>query len=119
MTEFKKYVGSEKNFQIQFARYLDHLGLCWGHYPAGGTRIKLEAASLKKQGTKSGVPDCCIFEPNKDYHGLFIELKVKYNKPSPAQNAWITKLNQRGYLAVVSYSLDECIDIVRKYLKNV
>ena len=39
-------------------------------------------------------------------------LKVKYNKPSPAQNAWITKLNHRGYKAVVTWSLDEAIDTV-------
>lgn len=119
MTEFKKYQGSEKDFQIQFARYLDHVGVAWLHVGNGGRRLKLEAISLKRQGVKAGFPDISILEPNKDYHGLFIELKVKYNKTSPAQNAWITKLNQRGYLAVVSYSLDECIDVVNKYLKNV
>jgi hypothetical protein len=30
------------------------------HIPNGGSRNKLEAANLKKQGVRAGVPDICL-----------------------------------------------------------
>lgn len=117
--EFEKYKGSEKELQIALASYLDHLNILWAHNPMGGTRIKREAVSLKKQGAKKGFPDIAIYEPNKDYHGLYIELKVGRNKPSEHQKRWLSRLKQKGNMVMVSYSLSECIDVVNKYLKNV
>ena len=117
MTEYKKYKGSEANFQKAVATYLDFKGVLWMHCPNGGTRNKLEAVSLKKQGVKSGFPDVCILEPNKQYSGLFIELKVGCNKPSENQNRWINRLNEKGFKAVWSNSLDETRAIIDEYLK--
>ena len=117
MTEFKKYKGSEANFQKAVASYLDFKGVLWMHCPNGGTRNEAEAVSLKKQGVKSGVPDVCILEPRGDFHGLFIELKVGYNKLSKNQENWIDKLGVRAYKTAVSYSLDETRAIIDEYLK--
>jgi len=110
--KYNKYKGKERDFQIAVATYLDFLGVLWAHVPNGGTRNKAEAASLKRQGVKSGFPDICILEPNKDYHGLFIELKVGYNKPSDNQKYWLDRLGVRSYKTAVCYSFLEVKDII-------
>lgn len=115
--KYEKYKGSEENLQKAVARYLDRLGVLWFHSP---NEIRAKPQYLKKRkqlGVKSGVPDVCILEPNKDYNGLFIELKVGYNKTSEAQELFLDKLGVRAYKTLVSYSLDEVIDVVDEYLE--
>lgn len=46
------------------------------HVPNGGSRDRREAARLKAQGVRAGVPDLCLPVPSGAYHGLFIELKA-------------------------------------------
>ena len=75
--------------------------------------------ALIKRHYKKGVPDILIFEPNNKYHGLMVELKVKYNKPSKHQKLWIANLTARGYKAVVCYKLEEFIKIFEKYTKTI
>lgn len=40
--------------------------------PNGGRRDKAEAAHLKRQGVRAGVPDLCLAVPKGKYHGLYI-----------------------------------------------
>jgi hypothetical protein len=115
--KYKKYIGKENNFQVTVANYLNSLGVLWFHCPNGGSRHKLEAANLKKQGVKSGVPDVLVVEPKGKYIGLAIELKVGYNKPNDNQIEWLNELEKRGYKVNWTNSLDECIDIIDEYLK--
>lgn len=56
------------------------------HIPNGGSRNRLEAANLKRQGVKAGVPDLCLPVASGKYHGLYIELKYGKNKPSEIKN---------------------------------
>lgn len=49
------------------------------HIPNGGSRNKREAANLKRQGVRAGVPDLCLPVARGDYHGLYIELKYGKN----------------------------------------
>ena len=100
------------------ATYLDYLGVLWFHCPNEIHAKPQYMVKRKRLGVKSGVPDVCILEPNKDYYGLFIELKVGYNKPSENQLNWLSKLNHRNFMTVVCYSLDEVKDIVNDYMKN-
>lgn len=44
--------------------------------PNGGRRDKAEAAHLKRQGVRAGVPDLCLAVPKGKYHGLYIELSA-------------------------------------------
>ena len=46
------------------------------HIPNGGSRNTLEAANLKRQGVKAGVPDLCLPVARQNYHGLYIEMKL-------------------------------------------
>ncbi|WP_281950264.1 VRR-NUC domain-containing protein [Nitrosophilus kaiyonis] len=70
---------------------------------------------LKREGMSPGVPDLCIPVPNGQYHGLFIEMKVKGGFLRDEQKRWIKELNKQGYKAVVCYSGDEAIKAIREY----
>ena len=114
-TEYKPYLGSEDNFQMAAARYLDMLGVLWCHVPNGGSRHIIEAAKLKGHGVKKGVPDCLIFEARKGYAGFAIELKVGKNKPSEDQIFWLNALKARNWKVLVTKSLDEFIAEIDNY----
>lgn len=86
------------------------------HIPNGGSRNKIEAINLKRQGVSPGVPDLCFPIPNKKYHGLFIEMKYGKNKPTENQNRWLEYLNGAGYLALVCYGANEAVDAINDYL---
>ena len=86
------------------------------HVPNGGKRNKLEAIRLKQEGVLAGIPDLCIPEPSKDYHGAFIELKAGKNSLTDTQREQILKLKDRGYFVEVCRSLDEFIQITGQYL---
>jgi len=123
----RQYKGTEDNFQISLATVLDSMGVLWFH-PANERQLSIRinkagkaysplGSKLKRKGVKSGVPDVIILEARGVYHGLMLELKVKPNKITPNQTKWISELNKRNYLSIVTYSLDESIEIVKKYLR--
>jgi len=123
---FKPYEGSEDQFQIAAAQYLDLKGLLWTH-PANerktktyttkkGVKISLEGIFLTKKGVKKGVPDCLIFEPRKGFAGFFIELKVENRQPKKEQILFLENAKKRGYKTLITWSLDEFIFEIDKYL---
>ena len=116
--DFKKYVGTEDNFQKAVARYLDTIGAFWFHCPNGGSRNAIEPSKLKGMGVKAGIPDCLIMDQRKGYSGMAIELKVGYNKPSEHQLSIFDKLVDSGWLVVVSWSLDEVVTMIDWYYEN-
>lgn len=84
--------------------------------PNGGSRHPIEAANLKKQGVKAGVPDLMLPIAKHGYHGLFIEMKVGYNKPTDNQRKWAEKLSKNGYLVKTCWSADEAINLITNYM---
>jgi hypothetical protein len=84
--------------------------------PNGGSRNKIEAVNLKRQGVKAGVPDLFLPVANHGKHGLFIEMKYGKGRTSPAQKEWIELLRENGYAAEVCYGASEAIDLIEKYL---
>lgn len=89
------------------------------HVPNGGKRNKLEAAALKRQGVKAGVPDLYLPVARYGYHGLYIELKVKGNTCTDNQKYWLKRLKDEGYKANVCYGAEEAIDTIKEYLNIV
>ena len=89
------------------------------HIPNGGSRNKLEAANLKRQGVKAGVPDICLPVARGNYHGLFIEMKNASgkNKATDKQKEWIQDLNRQGYMAIVCYGWQEASEVLKKYMR--
>ena len=86
------------------------------HIPNGGSRNKLEVAHLKRQGVKAGVPDLCLPVPKGNYHGLYIELKAKDNRPSAKQKEWLQALDEQGYFTAVCWGWQRAKDAVEEYL---
>ena len=86
------------------------------HVANGGSRNKIEAANLKKQGVKSGVPDICLPVARGIFHGLYIELKVGKNTATDNQQRWMIKLIEQDYCARVCYGWDEARDLIMRYI---
>ena len=120
----RKIYGSEDQEQIalfswaSYARMrLPGLELMFA-IPNGGLRDKAVAAKMKATGTRAGVPDIFLPVPRGSYHGLWIELKVGYNKPSDIQKWWLGNLEARGYAVAVCYGWGEAQEAITKYLKQ-
>lgn len=89
------------------------------HIPNGGSRNKVEAANLKRQGVKAGIPDIFLPCPVGGKHGLYIELKRKKGgKLSTEQKIMLAELNARGYVAKVCKGAEDAIDTILKYLEG-
>jgi hypothetical protein len=85
--------------------------------PNGGRRGEVEAAILKAEGVKAGVSDLFLAVPMNGFHGLWIEMKIKPNKVTESQIAWITRMAGVGYAAIVCWSCDEARLAILDYLK--
>lgn len=84
--------------------------------PNGGRRDRVEAAHLKQQGVRAGVPDICLAVPRGKYHGLYIEMKVGRNKATDKQNEWLADLSHYGYAVKICYSCLAARAAIEKYL---
>ena len=87
------------------------------HIPNGGSRNTIEAANLKRQGVKAGVPDLCLPVPKNGYHGLYIEMKYGRNKTSEKQEEWLKALWEQGYYVAVCYGAEEAERLIASYLQ--
>lgn len=87
------------------------------HIPNGGERRKSEAARMKAEGVKPGVPDLFLPVARVNYHGLFIEMKRrKGGRVSDEQREWIGNLLANGYAVEVCRGWEEAKDAIENYL---
>lgn len=85
--------------------------------PNGGKRNKIEAARLKKEGVRAGVPDLFFCCKSGEFSGLWIELK----KPNGGtltekQKEWIEILISEGYQAKVCHGWEHAKNEILGYL---
>lgn len=116
----KRSEATEQEMVIQWCGWQEgkHPELKWiYHIPNGGSRNALEAANLKRQGVKAGVPDLCLPVPKNGFHGLYIEMKHGKNKTTEKQEAWLQALREQGYYAAVCYGAQEAQDLIAGYLQ--
>ncbi len=95
--------------------YFPELKLMY-HIPNGGYRNKAEAARLKVQGVKAGVPDIHLPVARGKYHSLYIELKAGNNKPTENQKIWLRELNKQGNAVSVCYGWHQAAETIKHYL---
>lgn len=91
------------------------LGLLYA-IPNGGKRHKKTAMDLKKSGTKKGIPDLQLPAARSVWHGLWIEMKVGRNKPTPEQVEMMASLIAEGHRVEVCYSAERAIEAIYHYL---
>ena len=84
--------------------------------PNGGLRSKSQAAKLKMEGVKAGIPDLFLPVASRGYYGLFIELKRPNGKTSPKQKEWMHKLREEGYRVELCYGHEEAQAVISDYL---
>jgi hypothetical protein len=83
-----------------------------------GHRYSPEAAKLKAEGLKPGVPDICLPVARSVFHGLYIELKFGDNTASPQQRNWIEALREQGYRALVVTGWEAAASVIVNYLQG-
>ncbi len=71
---------------------------------------------LKRKGVKPGVSDNFIAIPRGTFHGMFVELKIWPNKPTPLQELFINNMQSKSYYCVVAYSCEEAKLMINDYL---
>ena len=115
----KQNEAGEQECLMRWAFFMRHkfpaLDLLY-HIPNGGSRHPKEAANLKRQGVKAGVPDLCLPVPRLPYHGLYIELKDGNNKATDHQKKWLADLRAQGYAAEVCYGWQKAAEVIETYL---
>jgi hypothetical protein len=90
------------------------------HVPNGGHRHKLVAIKLKGQGVKAGVPDLVLPMARGGYFGFYLEFKATAPNDaavSASQHAWIRRLSDQGYLAIVCRGHFDAMEQIRAYLR--
>ena len=103
--------------KMQSGRYPELLYMY--HVPNGGHRKTREAALLRAEGVRSGVPDIVLPAPRKPFHGLYIELKrQKSGTLSEDQKRYLNFLNFAGYKAVMCRGWKEARETIMSYLKG-
>lgn len=84
--------------------------------PNGGSRHKIEAANMKRQGVKAGVADVILQIPKKGFASLCLEFKTKTGRQSKEQREYQRQVEMAGSKYVVVRSVEEAIGEMRMYL---
>lgn len=85
--------------------------------PNGGSRNKLEAINLKRQGVKPGVSDVILLIPKGGFASLCLEFKTKTGKQSDEQKEFQKQAEMCGSKYVIVRSVKDAIDEMKEYLK--
>ena len=110
----------EDILQRQVAMYLriQYPHVLWQHTANERLTSPAQGARLKALGVRAGSPDILIFQKNKDYSGLAIELKIHPNRPTESQRSFLSQLEKNQWRTAVCYSFEEVKKIIDDYLKR-
>jgi len=86
-----------------------------------------QSVQVKKMRSSNGIPDILIFKPNKEYHGLFIELKKDGARLFKKDGNFVSdhikeqvdiknKLLSLGYFADIAIGFDEAKKLIDAYM---
>ena len=120
-TKKRKYRNEEAEMQSDF---FNRIKLFFPHIPDklifavpnGGSRNKIEAANLKRQGVKSGVADVIVLIPNRGFYSLCMEFKSKSGEQSDEQKEFQRQAEKQGSKYVIVRSVGEAIEELKEYL---
>jgi hypothetical protein len=111
---YSKFLGPEDHLQHQVILWMgfQYPDVKFHHSPNEGKRSPFEQYKFKYLGSDDGFPD--LFFPSLY---LVIELKVKPNKPTPAQLKWLQYFSDKDYQAEVCYTFEETKKIITDRIK--
>lgn len=118
---------AEQAFVISWARMMEgaYPELRWLHSSLNGIFIPAPLAvrvkiinHMKAEGMRSGVPDLFLPVARRDYHGLFIEMKIEGGVLSEEQMEFLAFAEGQKYLDKVCYSADEAVEVLQWYLEK-
>ena len=90
----------------------EHNWLCY--HCINGTFYGRDGVMIRLAFPK-GFPDLLILT---DYgQAIFVETKVKPNKPTPEQVKFISELQARGFIASVIYSMEEWLNLINSHAR--
>ena len=96
-----------------------HLSKLLFAVPNGGSRHKIEAKNLKKQGVRAGVSDMILLVPGIDSQFLCLEFKTTIGKQSKEQKEFennISKYSAGEYVLIRSF--EEFKNYIEYYLQK-
>ncbi len=71
---------------------------------------------MKAEGLRAGLPDLMLAVATQGAHGLFLEMKAKGGKVSPAQNEVMGILQEQGYSCFVAFGFEDARNQILIYL---
>jgi len=109
-------LGAESIIQINVCGWLTQCtDLPFYHIPMEGKRSWANAAILHKMGMKAGMSDLFLPRGNKDFKGVFLELKAGKNKPTATQVKFMLDMEIEGYYCTWTNDADKAIDILKAF----
>lgn len=120
MSNYRKYLTAEDLLQEACVNYLQlqYPKVLFFHVPNEGKRTKFERFKAKVLGIKSGVSDLIIIEPNRDFNGLAIELKVGTNTPTLNQKKFLQDAETKRFKSKVIKSFDAFKEFIDFYMSR-
>ena len=85
--------------------------------PNGGKRNPREAARLKAEGVKPGVPDLVLPVARGGYFGLYIEMKSRTGGLTKDQRKWEADLQEQGYRHNTCRSFTQAMELLDAYTR--
>lgn len=107
---------SEHDDQCRVCGWMDSMGMLYHAIPNAGKRSYLQAAFLRAEGMRKGVPDLFIAEPRGKYHGMYLEMKaLRGGGLSTNQKETIALLRGKGYYVAVAHGYEDAITQISDY----
>ena len=108
----------ELRFQKAATKLLDMTNLKWFHPFNEGKRTGWEQKNFTEIGGKKGLPDIFILDTpllGLTYKAVVIELKIGNNKLRDSQKLWKNNIESCNIAYIICYTLDEVIEVLKKY----
>jgi hypothetical protein len=105
----------ETQLQISVKQFCNLHKIPMIHVPNEGLRKKTTGQILQKMGMRKGFSDCFFPKGNDQFSGLFIELKIKPNKPTQHQINFLQEMLSYGYDGCVCYNIDEAMKVIKNF----
>lgn len=113
--EHKIQCACVKWFRLEYPKLKDMLFAI----PNAARRSARNGAYMKDEGMLPGVADLILLKSNRFYGALCVEMKKPGEYQRPVQREWQKECEANGNKYVVVRSLDEFIDVVDNYLKDI